>query len=215
MTYKSDGSKALTVVDGTEFTGVYAADGSWNIVVNDGHETVGLYHPCGAYNAVVSTSYATYAAPNGSIYATETSTGYTIPIRGRAVAAVTNKLSNSETFVSWSYNTGGPATATLWRKLNAGNKSAVPAELAKWNKDNGETLRGLTRRRLSEAQLFVGDLAAAFKTADTTPPKPAQEPVQTVPEVKATPVAPKPETPQEAPKGPSVASTVWTWLKNH
>jgi lysozyme len=35
-----------------------------------------------------------------------------------------------DALVSWAFNTGGPARATLWKKLNAGDKAAVPAELA-------------------------------------------------------------------------------------
>jgi lysozyme len=54
------------------------------------------------------------------------------------------------------FNTGGPATATLWKKMNAGNKKAVPAELAKWNRAGGRALAGLTRRRKAEGLMFAG-----------------------------------------------------------
>jgi len=70
-----------------------------------------------------------------------------------------------DALVSWSYNTGGPSTATLWKVLNVGNKAAVPAELERWNKAGGHVLAGLTRRRKAEGQLFAGDIAGAFKTA--------------------------------------------------
>lgn len=52
-----------------------------------------------------------------------------------------------DALVSRSFNTGGPATATLWKKLNAGNRAAVPSELAKWNRAGGKALAGLVRRR--------------------------------------------------------------------
>lgn len=70
-----------------------------------------------------------------------------------------------DALVSWAYNTGGPASATLWRKLNAGDKSSVPKELAKWNRGGGRVLRGLIRRRKAEGLLFLGKLAEAKKVA--------------------------------------------------
>src|SRR5687768_3686374 len=94
-----------------------------------------------------------------------------------------------DALVSWSYNTGGPETATLWRKLNAGDKASVPRELAKWNKDNGKTLNGLVRRRKSEGELFAGNVAAALKTAG------AKAPVPSMPQVAKDAPAAKPEPP--------------------
>lgn len=70
-----------------------------------------------------------------------------------------------DALVSWAYNTGGPETATLWRKLNSGDKASIPKELAKWDRGGGKVLPGLTRRRKAEGELFSGDVTAAFKTA--------------------------------------------------
>lgn len=70
-----------------------------------------------------------------------------------------------DALVSWAYNTGGPETATLWRKLNAGDRASVPKELAKWNRGGGKVLNGLVRRRKAEGQLFAGDVLAALQTA--------------------------------------------------
>lgn len=70
-----------------------------------------------------------------------------------------------DALVSWAFNTGGPATATLWKKLNAGNKGAVPAELAKWNRAGGKVLAGLVRRRKAEGLMFAGKIAEALKLA--------------------------------------------------
>jgi lysozyme len=93
-----------------------------------------------------------------------------------------------DALVSWSYNTGGPETATLWRKLNAGDRASVPRELAKWNKDNGRTLNGLVRRRKAEGELFSGNVAAALNTAGAKAPvKPPPDPV---PVAQATPKSP-------------------------
>jgi lysozyme len=75
-----------------------------------------------------------------------------------------------DALVSWAYNTGGPVTASLWRKLNAGDRASVPKELAKWNRGGGKVLNGLVRRRAAEAQLFAGDVVAALKTAGAKVP---------------------------------------------
>lgn len=80
-------------------------------------------------------------------------------------AKVPLKQHEFDALVSWSFNTGGPATATLWKKLNAGNKAAVPAELAKWNRAGGKVLRGLVRRREAEGLMFKGQIEAALKLA--------------------------------------------------
>src|SRR3569833_1769495 len=70
-----------------------------------------------------------------------------------------------DALVSWAFNTGGPATATLRKKLNAGNKAAVPAELARWNRDNGKVVAGLTRRRKGEGLMFTGKIHDALVLA--------------------------------------------------
>lgn len=70
-----------------------------------------------------------------------------------------------DALVSWSFNTGGPASATLWKRLNAGQKSAAPAELAKWNRAGGKVLAGLVRRRKAEGLMFKGDVRGALAVA--------------------------------------------------
>ena len=113
-----------------------------------------------------------------------------------------------DALVSWSYNTGGPETATLWRKLNAGNKASVPSELAKWNRGGGRVLNGLTRRRKSEGELFAGNVAAALKTAGAKAPV-----AQSRPQVAAPP-PPDPRPAQTAPKQPSTWGGFFVSLAN-
>jgi GH24 family phage-related lysozyme (muramidase) len=59
--------------------------------------------------------------------------------------------------VSFTFNLGGGALkrSTLRRKLNGGDRDAVPSEMARWVRAGGRTLRGLVRRRNAEARLFV------------------------------------------------------------
>lgn len=101
-----------------------------------------------------------------------------------------------DALVSWAFNTGGPATASLWTALNAGNKAAIPGKLAEWNKGtvNGKkvVLNGLTRRRSAEGLLFKGKIKEAYEVAQIKgEPAKASIPVITVPPVtKPVPAAP-------------------------
>jgi len=81
------------------------------------------------------------------------------------LAKVDLKQCEFDALVSWAFNTGGPATASLWRQLNAGQKDAIPANLAQWNKAGGRVLNGLTRRRKAEGLLFQGKIREAYQVA--------------------------------------------------
>ena len=70
-----------------------------------------------------------------------------------------------DALVSWSFNTGGPSSATLWKKLTAGHKDRIATELSKWNRAGGHVLAGLTRRRKAEGLLFADRVAEALKVA--------------------------------------------------
>lgn len=61
-----------------------------------------------------------------------------------------------DALVSLAFNIGSRAFAdsTLVRLLNAGQYDQVPAQLARWNKVNGKSDKGLTARRAREASLF-------------------------------------------------------------
>jgi lysozyme len=87
-----------------------------------------------------------------------------------------------DALVSWSYNTGGPAAASIWSAVNGGDKASIPANLAQWNKGkvNGQrvVLKGLTRRRKAEGLLFQGRIAEAYSVAGITfkPQRPVSSP---------------------------------------
>lgn len=59
--------------------------------------------------------------------------------------------------VSFAFNVGVGAfkKSTLLKKLNAGDYSSVPSELARWNKVGNKVSAGLTNRRAAEAGLWV------------------------------------------------------------
>ncbi|MEO5587696.1 MAG: lysozyme [Novosphingobium sp.] len=59
-----------------------------------------------------------------------------------------------DALVSFHYNTGRIARATLTRHHRAGDFKAARAEFAKWVHNDGQVLRGLVRRRAEEAELY-------------------------------------------------------------
>lgn len=68
--------------------------------------------------------------------------------------------------VSFVFNVGGGnfGKSTLLKKLNAGNYSAVPGELAKWVFNDGKRMAGLVNRRAAEAALWSKTGAVAGRT---------------------------------------------------
>lgn len=64
--YASDGSRNVSVVDGSTYTGIQANDGSYYVVVSPGTSHVGVNHPCGAYWVTVATNPQGVYAPDGS-----------------------------------------------------------------------------------------------------------------------------------------------------
>lgn len=61
-----------------------------------------------------------------------------------------------DALVSFHYNTGAIARATLTRRHIAGDFAGAQAEFARWNRAGGRVLRGLVRRREAEAALYAG-----------------------------------------------------------
>ena len=59
-----------------------------------------------------------------------------------------------DALVSFHYNTGAIARATLTKRHIAGDYEAAEAEFARWNRGGGRILRGLVCRREEEARLY-------------------------------------------------------------
>lgn len=61
-----------------------------------------------------------------------------------------------DALVSFTYNVGAGnlAKSTLLKKVNAKDFAGAAKEFLRWDKANGKTLAGLTRRRKSESLLF-------------------------------------------------------------
>lgn len=62
-----------------------------------------------------------------------------------------------DALASFVYNVGVGAfsKSTLLKLLNKGLDMHAADEFLKWNKDNGRVVRGLTRRRHAERQMFI------------------------------------------------------------
>jgi GH24 family phage-related lysozyme (muramidase) len=58
--------------------------------------------------------------------------------------------------LAFNIGTGAFARSTLLRLLNSGaDKAAVAAQFLRWNKVKGKEVKGLTRRRKAESELFL------------------------------------------------------------
>ena len=74
------------------------------------------------------------------------------------IAAIDSAATSSRQFdalVSFHYNTGAIARATLTRKHIAGDHAGAAREFARWNRAGGRVLKGLIRRRAAEAELYL------------------------------------------------------------
>lgn len=60
-----------------------------------------------------------------------------------------------DALVSFHYNTGAIARATLTRKHREGDIAGAAREFARWNRAGGRVLKGLVRRREAEAELYL------------------------------------------------------------
>jgi GH24 family phage-related lysozyme (muramidase) len=62
-----------------------------------------------------------------------------------------------DALVSFHYNTGAIARASLTRKHIAGDVEGAVREFARWNRAGGRVLKGLVRRREAEAALYLNN----------------------------------------------------------
>lgn len=62
-----------------------------------------------------------------------------------------------DAMVSFAYNvgTGAFSSSTLLKLHKAGDYAGAKAQFARWNKNDGKVLNGLTRRRAAEAELYA------------------------------------------------------------
>ncbi len=90
----------------------------------------------------------------------------TVPLNDNQFAALTS--------FTFNLGRGNLSKSTLRTKLNAGDYDSVPAQLARWNKNDGKVMAGLTRRRAAEGALWRTPVKAESKpiilVPETLPP---------------------------------------------
>ena len=72
----------------------------------------------------------------------------------RALGGAPASQGQFDALVSFHYNTGAIARATLTRRHREGDYEAAAHEFARWNRAGGRVLAGLARRRAAEARLY-------------------------------------------------------------
>ena len=72
----------------------------------------------------------------------------------RAIGDAPTSQAQFDALVSFHYNTGAIARATLTRRHLAGDFARARSEFGRWNRAGGRVLKGLVRRREAEAQLY-------------------------------------------------------------
>lgn len=67
-----------------------------------------------------------------------------------------------DAIISWAFNVGAgmvhPSKQTLVRKLNQKDYVGAANEFPRWNRSGGRVLKGLTRRRNAEKDLFLSEI---------------------------------------------------------
>ncbi len=75
----------------------------------------------------------------------------------QAIGSAPTTQAQFDALVSFHYNTGAIARATLTRHHIAGEHELAAAEFKRWNKAGGRVLKGLVRRRAAEERLYRGE----------------------------------------------------------
>jgi lysozyme len=73
----------------------------------------------------------------------------------RALGDASTTQAQFDAMVSFHYNTGAIARATLTQKHITGDFQGAAREFARWNRAGGRVLKGLVRRRAAEAELYL------------------------------------------------------------
>lgn len=84
----------------------------------------------------------------------------------RLIGTTPTTQNQFDALVSFAYNAGldidddtkaeGLGDSTLLKHHNAGRYDSASLEFVKWNKNDGRVMRGLTRRRFAEAEIYRG-----------------------------------------------------------
>lgn len=103
----------------------------------------------------------------------------------KAVSAAVKVPITSNQFsalVCFTYNVGAGAmtNSTLIKKLNFGDISGAADQFLRWNKAGGKEVKGLTRRREAERELFLKSEVQSTKQEDLLPEGPSEEDINKI-----------------------------------
>lgn len=133
--------------------------------------TIGVGHTSAAGPPEVTAGMKITAAESDAILARDLA-----DVEADVTAKVKVALNQNQfdALVSLVFNIGGTAfrKSTLLKKLNAGDYAGAAAQFARWNKDNGKTVAGLTTRRAQERDQFL----SGGKAPAPVKPKPVKVP---------------------------------------
>jgi lysozyme len=73
----------------------------------------------------------------------------------RAIGSAPTTQTQFDAMVSFHYNTGAIARATLTQKHIARDYQGAAREFARWNRAGGQVMKGLVRRRAAETELYL------------------------------------------------------------
>lgn len=73
----------------------------------------------------------------------------------RALGDAPTTQAQFDALVSFHFNTGAIARATLTERHRAGDTSGAIGQFARWNRAGGRVLKGLVRRRQAEAHVYA------------------------------------------------------------
>lgn len=87
-----------------------------------------------------------------------------------SLVAVTLSQGQFDALVSFAYNVGlaNLRSSALLKMVNSGDARGAKLQFSRWNKAAGKVMKGLTRRRTAEAELFAGRTAAEAIAAART-----------------------------------------------
>lgn len=110
---------------------------------------------CGYGHTTGVTQYTTCTMPQAIMWLEQDVASAAIAVNTHVTVPLTQE--QFDALVSFVFNVGVEAfvDSTLLRLLSAGNYSGAAGEFPKWDKQAGEELEGLEKRRLAEQRRFL------------------------------------------------------------
>lgn len=119
---------------------------------------------CGYGHTEGVTEYTTCAMPQATMWLEQDVAGAAEQVNRHVTVPLTQ--AQFDALVSLVFNCGlAPLILHLGQKLNRGDYAGCAAEFPRWDKQAGEELEGLEKRRIAEMKHFLGDVPTAALVA--------------------------------------------------